>query len=183
MKKVTNDFQIGLFVGRFQPLTIGHCFVIDEALKNCDILIIAIGSSQESRTIKNPFSIETRLEIFNSVYYKEIKDKKMICVGVPDRKVPKDDLGRGEYLFDCIYKKTNLIPNVIFEGSEIARNYWFDNKIKRVTVNRFKIPISGTDIRNYIRNDDYENYKDNVPRAIGSIDWFNKLKLILSEAK
>ncbi|ABM81381.1 nicotinamide-nucleotide adenylyltransferase [Hyperthermus butylicus] len=53
----------GLFVGRFQPLHWGHIEVIRWALERVDELIIAIGSAQESHTVKNPFTAGERIEM------------------------------------------------------------------------------------------------------------------------
>lgn len=52
--------KIGLYIGRFQPFHRGHLSVVREALKHCSKLVIAIGSAQEERTKKNPFSFEER---------------------------------------------------------------------------------------------------------------------------
>jgi len=39
-----------LIIGRFQPFHLGHLLLIKEAAKEADIIVIGIGSSQESRT-------------------------------------------------------------------------------------------------------------------------------------
>lgn len=51
---------IGLFLGRFQPLHLGHLKDIKRASAECDQVIIGIGSSQEENTVDNPFSFEER---------------------------------------------------------------------------------------------------------------------------
>lgn len=54
---------IGLFVGRFQPFHIGHQLVLQGMVKVCKKVIVVIGSSQESGTEKNPFTLEERKEM------------------------------------------------------------------------------------------------------------------------
>lgn len=47
--------KTALFVGRFQPFHLGHLKVIKDILKKNDFIVIAIGSSDEKNTDKNPF--------------------------------------------------------------------------------------------------------------------------------
>ncbi len=52
-----------LFVGRFQPFHLGHLHAIKLGLEENERLELAIGSAQESRTLKNPFSASERREM------------------------------------------------------------------------------------------------------------------------
>ena len=61
----------GLFIGRFQPFHKGHLNDVKTALKEVDELIIAIGSSQESNTKKNPFSADKRKNMIELALKKE----------------------------------------------------------------------------------------------------------------
>ena len=70
--------KFGLYVGRFQPFHNGHKSVVKEALKHCDRLIIAIGSAQESRTKKNPFTFEERRKfIWHALSYDNTRSNKI----------------------------------------------------------------------------------------------------------
>jgi len=55
----------GLFVGRFQPLHMGHLRAIEWALGSgvVDELVVVIGSAQESHTLRNPFTAGERVEM------------------------------------------------------------------------------------------------------------------------
>ena len=63
-------YDVGLVCGRFQTFHKGHESLIETALNLCDRVLILIGSAQESGTFKNPFKIETRLKMLNSIYQK-----------------------------------------------------------------------------------------------------------------
>lgn len=52
--------KLGFVVGRFQPFHYGHKHLIETAYENCDELVVFIGSAQESRTEKNPFTFQER---------------------------------------------------------------------------------------------------------------------------
>lgn len=71
----------GLIIGRFQPFHNGHLGMIRWCASRCDNLVIGIGSSNKSRTFRNPFSYDERkFMIENSLDLKipyEIK-------GIPD---------------------------------------------------------------------------------------------------
>jgi nicotinamide-nucleotide adenylyltransferase len=74
----------GLFVGRFQPLHRGHEEVIKWILGNVDELVVAVGSSNESFTLRNPFTVGERLEMLHATLRDMgILDRVLYCT-VPD---------------------------------------------------------------------------------------------------
>jgi nicotinamide-nucleotide adenylyltransferase len=82
----------GLFIGRFQPLHNGHINSIKYCLGRVDELVVAIGSSDKSFEIKNPFTAGERIEIIRETICKEIgKDtlQNVILIPVPDIGVHK----------------------------------------------------------------------------------------------
>ena len=64
--------KYGVFIGRFQPLHIGHIDLIYKTLNTIPIeidkLIILIGSSNLTCSIKNPFSFEEREEMIRAEF-------------------------------------------------------------------------------------------------------------------
>jgi bifunctional NMN adenylyltransferase/nudix hydrolase len=79
--------SLGLFIGRFQPFHLGHAFIVQEALKNVDFLLILIGSATAPRSLKNPFSIEERFALLeaNLNFFLSRRDAKRVFVAsVPD---------------------------------------------------------------------------------------------------
>ena len=60
-------FKLGIIVGRFQTFHTGHLDMIEKACAVCDRVGIFVGSSQESGTLKNPFTYETRRKMLQKV--------------------------------------------------------------------------------------------------------------------
>jgi bifunctional NMN adenylyltransferase/nudix hydrolase len=53
-------YKLAVLIGRFQPFHRGHEQVMLDALSNADRLLVMVGSSNLSRTTRNPFSYEER---------------------------------------------------------------------------------------------------------------------------
>lgn len=60
--------KIALAVMRLQPLHEGHRILIDRMFAECDEVVIAIGSTQESGTAKNPYTYEERRAMVLEAY-------------------------------------------------------------------------------------------------------------------
>lgn len=61
--------EIGILIGRFQPLHSGHLEFMTKAAKACDVLRILVGSSNVRPNLKNPFTYNER----KAFIYKHIK--------------------------------------------------------------------------------------------------------------
>ena len=82
---IREDVKRGLFVGRFQPLHLGHVEVIKSLLRNVDELIIIIGSSQKSHEIDNPFTSGERfMMIKTALNDSKLNPSKYHLIAVPD---------------------------------------------------------------------------------------------------
>jgi len=60
-----------LFIGRFQPLHKGHLFALRHIAAKSSRIYVVIGSAQEKRTEKNPFSARERMSMMKAVLVKE----------------------------------------------------------------------------------------------------------------
>ena len=58
--KTSNSTKRVLFLGRFQPFHNGHFGVVEHLAQEYDRVIVAIGTSQESHTPKNPLTLGER---------------------------------------------------------------------------------------------------------------------------
>lgn len=69
-----DDYDFLIFIGRFQPFHKGHAKIVSEALSRAKKLILLIGSTNQPRSIKNPFNYIERTELIKqSIPY--IEDK------------------------------------------------------------------------------------------------------------
>ncbi|MCD6483436.1 MAG: nicotinamide-nucleotide adenylyltransferase [Candidatus Aenigmarchaeota archaeon] len=84
-RKTEKNRKIAFYPGRFQPFHKGHLSAIRWILKNFDFVIIGVGSSQESRTKKNPFSFDERKKMIEKTLKAHgIKKSKYKIVPIPD---------------------------------------------------------------------------------------------------
>ena len=169
------EHKFGLLCGRFQPVHKGHVKLIRCALEHCDHLIIAIGSAQESRTKKNPFSFEERRELLRRSLWG--LNKKVTIIPVDDRKQIRDDSAWGGYLYNEVVVKTCVCPTINFSGKEEIRSHWFDTvHIEQMELDREETPISATQVREAILNDDFDTFSDLVPNGLLlKFKWMNKV--------
>lgn len=68
---MTKEFGTLVFIGRFQPLHLGHEKVIREATKKAKEVIVVVGSSFGPRTSKNPYTFDERKAMIKTVFPEE----------------------------------------------------------------------------------------------------------------
>lgn len=76
--------SFGVFIGRFQPLHIGHEHVIREALGRVDRLIVLVGSAHVARDPRNPFTFEERARMLRSAFAYENAQGRLIVEPLDD---------------------------------------------------------------------------------------------------
>ena len=145
---MNKKYKCGLYIGRFQPIHIGHESIIRRMLLECDHVIIAIGSAQESGTKRNPFTAEQRVDLICNVFYREIIHARMSIIPINDRINPSNDASWGDYVFEQLAQHITLVPDVIYEGEEDERNTWYDNLgVEVVKVPRSLVKVAATELR------------------------------------
>lgn len=156
-------YNIGFYIGRFQPFHKGHASIIKAMKEQCDYIIIGIGSAQEEGTIRNPFGATLRTQmIYDSIF----PNHNIRIVPIYDRPVPANDYRWGDYVMHQVREATGVIPDVIFEGEEVERESWFANTgIEVVRLPRNVIPISGTTVRKMLEADD-DDVVDYIPWGV-----------------
>lgn len=83
MKKPTppqGQFDLLVFVGRFQPFHLGHQAVIDLALQRAKNVLVLVGSANAPRSPRNPFSYDERKQMIRAT----IPDERLIIRPIGD---------------------------------------------------------------------------------------------------
>lgn len=70
--------ELTVFIGRFSPFHLGHAEVLSRALSRSKNVLVLIGSSFLSRSIKNPFTFEERSKMIRDWCPKKYQDKLII---------------------------------------------------------------------------------------------------------
>lgn len=81
MKKVKT---LGVYIGRFQPVHVGHLSTIRQGLEKFDNFLVLIGSSNSSRSVRNPWSAEERERMILSNFSDDPLREKLIVSNLPD---------------------------------------------------------------------------------------------------
>lgn len=138
-----------LFIGRFQPLHNGHVSVIQQHLD----LVIAIGSSQYSRTTDNPLTAAERRWCLQQVTTAPI-------VEIPDI---HDDAGWVEHLLKIVYTATPTVDQVV-SGNDLVQRLCRQAGLTVLPIIPL-LPIDATTIRQLIRSHN-PIWKQYVPESI-----------------
>lgn len=147
-------YDCTFIIGRFQSGVphIGHEHIIDTARKMSDRTLIFIGSATELPSLRNPYSITTRINMMRELY----DDPNVIIAPLPDLTSSDDEsYAWGEYLTDNIdkhiYKQPDCMVYGLSEEEQGRATRWFDTKkassMSFMMVPRQTVPISGTMIR------------------------------------
>jgi bifunctional NMN adenylyltransferase/nudix hydrolase len=59
----TQQHDVVVFIGRFQPFHNGHAALLAQALEAAPLVVVVIGSAHQARTPKNPFTWQERAEM------------------------------------------------------------------------------------------------------------------------
>jgi len=151
--------SIGIFIGRLQVITIKHLEMfqrmIDENTKS--IIFIVKGKKTSLDKENNPLDIETQLQMLGNLNLKNTEIRVI----------------KTAYFIDEL-EDTNLKYN-LYCGSDRNYNHFkkYLKNLNIITLERDN-EISASNVRNYIKNNDYQNFKRYTPSNIHSM--YNKLK-------
>lgn len=160
-------YRCGLYIGRFQPIHIGHESIIRKMLDECEQVIIAIGSAGQYGTERNPFTFEQRADLIINTFYQYVIAGRMSVMPLLDRANPSNDASWGDYVFLAVKNVTHQVPDVVYEGEEAERNSWYDNQnVEVVKVPRELVLVSATEIREAIKNGTSISEHMMIPAAI-----------------
>ncbi len=147
-------YDNGLILGRFQGLHKGHQALINTALENCRKVLVLIGSSDKSGTVRDPFTYELRERMIRELY-----GDRIIVAPLPDIGVG-DAPAWGDYVLEKGRKVLGEDICAIVCGNETKYHLWFPDKpdLSLVKLDRAEIPISASELRSFILKDDYRAF-------------------------
>ncbi len=176
---------VNMFVGRFQPFTLGHAKVIDTISKQNGhpVVVILIKSKTKKKedAFKRPYDEETQLAMLN-----KLKSK------YPIEKVYILDRAAIDYMFNAM-RADGYEPVLWGTGTDRLKTYSYqvDKPEYRESLNcredfgLFEIPrsgknISATQVRNAMLDGDEKTFKKLTPRPIHSMYTELRTKLEVS---
>ena len=74
------QYDLAVFIGRMQPLHNGHVRNIEQATEIADHVLVIVGSANQPRTPKNPFTANERIEMIKGIF----PDSQVGAIGVED---------------------------------------------------------------------------------------------------
>lgn len=167
--------KVGFIVGRFQPVHLGHLQMIRHAKNYCDTLVILIGSSQESRTEKNPFTFEERAYFLRGALGYTNDSNNVFIVPLPDAGIG-NGTEWGKYVLNTLYNYTGYKDNLVtFSGYEERRRSWYEGLgVDDIMIDKRK-DLSATYVREKLR--EYNNglcEKTSFSGILSSAIWSNE---------
>ncbi|MHA1378163.1 MAG: nicotinamide-nucleotide adenylyltransferase [Candidatus Helarchaeota archaeon] len=110
----------GVFIGRFQPIHLGHIKAIKQVLDDVDELIIVIGSAQVSHSFNNPFTAGERISFIKTALDENNFDSaKYYLIPVSDTNDNRLWVAHLVSLtpkFEIVYSNNPLVKQLLFEG-------------------------------------------------------------------
>ena len=149
---IPRDKTVGLTVGRYQPFHKGHLKSLNWILERVTKLYIVIGSAQESRTKKNPFTCLERKKMIESCLTGNI-----IFLFSDDNE--SDDIWKDNIL------KQAQDTDIIFTNNDVVKNI-FNGTIEIIEV-PFFYEVRATEIRKLMR--EKKRWEHLVPESVINI--------------
>ncbi len=158
------NFEIGLVCGRFGHEHLGHVALISTSLSLCERTLVLVGSAQEAKTLRNPFTVQTRIDVIHKTY-PDVSEDKLLVRGLNDMTNEYDITDDwGKYVKYNVEKAMGgKFADLMIYGNDEFRSKWFAKEDISDTAEfvfpRRKMPISATMLRGYLLLNDEESWK------------------------
>ena len=147
-----------LYVGRFQPMHLGHLRVIQHILDEAEEIIIVVGSAQISHELNNPFTVGERIVMIRRALEEAgVPPSRYWIVPVPDAEMHMVWVSKVVGYcpsFDVVYTNEPLTRRLFLEAGYEVRSIPYFNRLV----------YSATETRRRMLDD--ENWRELVPRAV-----------------
>jgi nicotinamide-nucleotide adenylyltransferase len=157
------------YIGRFQPYHLGHQEVLEKIARECEEIIVGVGSAQLSHTFSDPFTAGERILMI----MRSLADINVLFYVIPIEDIRRNAIWVSHVMtmtppFDVVYTNNPYVVRLFNEAG-------FDVKSSPL-YQREK--YSGSEIRRKMLND--EPWEQLVPQVvaeiISQIDGVNRLK-------
>ncbi|MGC9117621.1 MAG: nicotinamide-nucleotide adenylyltransferase [Thermoproteus sp.] len=145
------------FIGRFQPLHLGHVKVLEWLSERYDDVVVVIGSADKGITRDNPFTVGERIEMFLRTF-----DKRFVLCAVPDTNGGSSLWGA--YVrhwcprFEVVFSNNGYVKAALrYAGVDVREHPLFNREI-----------LSGKHIREMIALGD-QKWRELVPRSVSDL--------------
>lgn len=131
--KEGKPLKYGVILARFQPIHKAHIYMINKALSECDALLILVGSSNKSGSLRNPFNIETRFDMLDLALDDTIAKDRIAIDALPDwasESSTKTFCIWGHYLYYSIVSRIGTKRFTMYYSDEPEKILcWFDDEV------------------------------------------------------
>ena len=148
----------GLYVGRFQPMHLGHLKAIQYILGEVDEVVIVVGSTQISHELNNPFTVGERISMIR---------RALEEAGIPPNRywiIPVPDAGMHMV---WVAQVVGYCPefSVAYTNEPLTRRLFIEAGYEVRPIPYFNRGVySATEVRRRMLND--ENWEELVPPAV-----------------
>lgn len=160
------SFNLGLVVGRFEPIHLGHEKLIDIALRACRKTALLVTYNEPDKN--NPFSSDYIMHLIHKIYADQIKNGELQVI--PFKNDIAFDEKYGEKILATVKGHFSENPDFIVYGSDknISKCFCRDavKRLFEVKVNRDDFHISATDIREALSENNIEFVKKYIDPKI-----------------
>jgi bifunctional NMN adenylyltransferase/nudix hydrolase len=180
--------RFAVFMGRFQPLHLDHLEVMKEGLKIAEHLIILVGSSNQARSIKNPWTFDERATMIDEALAEEYELKDDLKTGFrakgPWTILPlRDHFYNDDIWAMSVQKKVRDATKNCNESEIVLLGSWKDESSYYLKyfpqwkqhVSRPKGNLNATDIRNAIFSQQGTLYCNHKGLHRSTVNFLDKL--------
>ncbi len=147
-------YDLGVVCGRFGHEHLGHVSLFENCMSLCKRTLILVGSAQEHGTLRNPWRVETRIDVIKETY-PGIPETELMIRGINDMTNEYDITSDwGKFVKSEIEYHKHKFANLMVYGNDEFRSKWFAPEdlvgTAELIIPRSTLPISGTMIRGLI---------------------------------
>lgn len=145
---MTKKYNVAVVIGRFQPVHLAHKELLDFAFEQADKVIVIIGSANQPRTFKNPFTADERAQMIFSACPNR---RSPNLVTVPNIDTPYNDSAWVSRVQRIVYEHSNPTDKIVLVGHDKDQSTHYLNLFPqwgRIEFNNVINQLNATDIRN-----------------------------------